>query len=92
MPTKITKTERDMAMLDDSATHYGWTTDAWQDGGFPGRTYTNDKRMVSFSCYPQKGIAALRIRTWGGRFIAPGHDFISEIMAELASNIPGDPS
>ncbi len=83
--TKMTRTEFQLAMMDDSASHWGWTTHIETIMGDPARHYHKDDRSVYVSMYPTAGVATVRILTFEGVWFTPNTDKISEIMAELCA-------
>lgn len=84
----MSRTDDQLAMLDDSATYYGWLIDPAGLANYPYRQYAKGRRLISYSCHTKGGVAALRIRTWGEKYLVIKTDLVGEIMAELASNTP----
>lgn len=85
--SKLTRTDFQLAMMDDSATHWGWAINPATIMGDPARHYTRDGRSIHISMYPTAGVAEVRICTFEGVWFTPHTDKISEIMAELGANL-----
>lgn len=82
---KLSRTDFQLAMLDDAATYHGWTITEAQIMGDPARHYTKDGRSIHLSMYSAAGVAEVRIMTFGGRWHTPTTDKVAEIMAELCA-------
>lgn len=86
-----TRTEHQMAMLDDSAMFFRWQVAKGCDSedGYYRRTYAKGERRVIVSFRPTSGAADLVIVESDGKRRWPQVDRVREAMAELCADEAG---